>query len=284
MTGSGRTRVFLLHGLLGTAYGHFGSQIEAWRGRYDVVPVDLPGHGRCPVDAAENYLDHAFGYVVSLLERFGPARVVAASYAGGPIAVRCAAERPDLVNSLALSGFAPGIRRDALLAQLGGFWQLAEDHPDLAATYTRLHGDRWRATLRAFSADAARIFEYLHVENLSTDVLLANGTVKSVEHTAAVNARQLGPRVFGRVIEGAGHIPSHDKPADFTAALEEFWLCGELRNLLQENESTRRLDSLETVAVLTYLRDNGICGDVPEERPETIEGWGAWAVQRLLVS
>jgi pimeloyl-ACP methyl ester carboxylesterase len=84
--------VYVLHGLLGTAYGHFSHQIRAWEGRYRVVPVDLPGHGRCPLDAGEEYLDQAYEYLSALVTRFGPGRVVAASYLGSPLAVRCAEE------------------------------------------------------------------------------------------------------------------------------------------------------------------------------------------------
>jgi pimeloyl-ACP methyl ester carboxylesterase len=226
--------VYLLHGLLGTAYAHFGAQIRAWGSRHAVVPVDLPGHGRCPLDAGVEYLDEAFSYLVSVVERFGPGRLVAASYLGGPLAVRCAAQRPELVTSLVLTGFAPGLDRQAFLGLLAGFDRLAAEHPDLAAEYDRLHGSRWKDTLAAFGEHSARRFDRVLVPPaaigaLPVDTLIVNGSLKSVERTAAERASQFGSRSAGVVIDGAGHIASHDAPEAFTAAVEDFWRGGDNR-------------------------------------------------------
>lgn len=222
--------VYLLHGLLGTGYGHFSGQIRAWEGRYRVVPVDLPGHGRCRLDADPDYLDTALDYVTSVIERFGaPARLVAASYLGGPLAVRCATARPDLVESLVLTGFAPGLRRDVFVTLLAGFGPLVDRDPALVAEYDRLHGARWRATLAAFTAHVERAYEETALVRpealaaLDTDTLLINGTLKSVELAAARDAGRFGPRVHGHVIDGAGHIASHDAPDEFNSAVEAFW-------------------------------------------------------------
>ena len=278
--------VYALHGLLGTAYGHFGHQIRSWRERHRVVPVDLPGHGRCPLDAGEEYLDQAYGYVRALVSRFGPGRVVAASYLGGPIAVRLAAEHPELVSSLALTGFAPDLDRETFLRLLAGFPGVAAK-PELAAEYDRLHTARWRATLSAFSAAAAGVEPVTGagLGALAADVLLANGSHKSVERDAAERAARYGPRVRGHVLDGAGHIASHDAPAEFSSAVEAFWLRSDLGALLQERDTGRALDSLETVTVVTYLKGMGLKPeDGMPDRPTTIEGWGAWAAQRSLVS
>ncbi|GGS46035.1 MULTISPECIES: alpha/beta fold hydrolase [Actinokineospora] len=279
--------VYVLHGLLGTAYGHFGHQITAWRDRHRVVPVDLPGHGRCPLDAAEDYLDQAYGYVRALVSRFGPGRVVAASYLGGPVAVRLAAEHPELVSSLALTGFAPDLDRETFLRLLEGFPRLVEASPELAAEYDRLHTPRWRRTLAVFGAAAApaELVTGARLGALAADVLLVNGSHKSVEREAAERAGAFGPRVRGQVLDGAGHIASHDAPEAFTRAVEAFWLRSDLGNLLQERDAGRALDSLETVTVVTYLRGMGLAPDeAMPDRPTTIEGWGAWAAQRSLVS
>ncbi|HVV20617.1 MAG TPA: hypothetical protein VHF06_14370 [Pseudonocardiaceae bacterium] len=47
---------------------------------------------------------------------------------------------------------------------------------------------------------------------------------------------------------------------------------------LRESDPQRRLDSLETVVVMTFLTNRGIA--VPgagQQRPDTIEGWVRWA-------
>jgi pimeloyl-ACP methyl ester carboxylesterase len=225
--------VYLLHGLLGTGYAHFGAQIRAWGAGHRVVPVDLPGHGRCPLDAGPDYLDRSLHYVLTIIERFGCGRLVAASHLGGPLAVRAAAARPELMTSLVLTGFTPGLQRTPFLGQLAGFHRLAREHPQLAAEYERLHGMRWAATLDAFTADAERTFERTVLVRpqamaaLEVDTLVCNGSHKSVERAAAEDARHLGPRVRGRVLDGAGHIASLDAPDAFTAAVEEFWRAPE---------------------------------------------------------
>lgn len=279
--------VYVLHGLLGTAYGHFGHQIRAWRDRHQVVPVDLPGHGRCPLDAGERYLDQAYGYVRALVSRFGAGRVVAASYLGGPVAVRLAEEHPELVSSLVLTGFAPDLDRETFLRLLAGFPRVVESSPELAAEYDRLHAPRWRRTLAAFGAAAgpAGPVGGARLGALAAEVLLVNGSHKSVEREAAERARECGPRVRGRVLDGAGHIASHDAPEAFTRAVDEFWLRADLGELLQERDTGRSLDSLETVTVVTYLKGMGLApDDAMPDHPTTIEGWGAWAAQRSLVS
>jgi pimeloyl-ACP methyl ester carboxylesterase len=221
--------VYLVHGLLGTAYAHFGAQITGWRGRYQVVPVDMPGHGRCPVAAGEPYLVGALDYLTAVVRRFGPGRVIGASYLGGPLAVRLAAARPDLVDSLVLTGFAPGLAEDVFLRWVAGFQLLAERGTELAAEYDRLHGPGWRGTLLAFTADVGRAYRQraeVRPESLGAlemDVLIVNGSLKSVERAAAAGAHTFGPNVSGLVIEGAGHIASHDAPAAFNRAVERFW-------------------------------------------------------------
>jgi pimeloyl-ACP methyl ester carboxylesterase len=221
--------VYVLHGLLGTAYGHFGQQITRWQKRLPVVPIDLPGHGRCPVDAEGDYLDGALDYLIAIVERFGAGRLVAASYLGGPLAVRAAVRRPDLVRSVVLTGFAPGLDRSVFLGLLAGFHRLVDEHPDLAAEYDRLHTARWRDTLAAFTADVERDFERLALVRSDTlaalpmATLILNGSLKSVERAAARDAARSGRSVFGQVIDGAGHIASHDAPLAFSTAVEEFW-------------------------------------------------------------
>lgn len=66
----------------------------------------------------------------------------------------------------------------------------------------------------------------------------------------------------------------------------------ELGELIQESNVDRKLDSLETVVILIYLRDR-MPGHVEElerartsteERPTTIEEWVAWAAKHSVAS
>lgn len=241
MPGEARKPVYFLHGLLGTAYAHFGAQIQRWTGALAPVPVDLPGHGRCRVDAGPGYLDRALEYVTAVVSRFGRGRLVGASYLGGPLAVRLALARPDLVESVVLTGFAPGLDREVFLRWLAGFHTLARDNAELAAEYDRLHGARWRDTLAAYGDDVEYAYDQrvlVRAERLGAigaDVLIVNGSLKSVEREAAQRAAEFGPRVRGVVIDGAGHIASLGYDASdgvdggvdrFAVVVEDFWSEG----------------------------------------------------------
>jgi pimeloyl-ACP methyl ester carboxylesterase len=228
-TSGDRPVVYFLHGLLGTAHAHFANQIRAWRDGFRLLPVDLPGHGRCPLDAAERYGETARGYVLALLDRFGPGHLIAASYLGGPIAVRCARTRPDLVRSLVLTGFAPGLPRDVFLGWIQGFTVLADTNQELSREYDRLHGPRWRYTLAAYGGDAEQRYEASILVTsdvlgeLPVPTLIANGSLKAAERSAAVDGATFGPRVRGHVIDGAGHIAGADAPDEFNTVVESFW-------------------------------------------------------------
>ncbi|CAM5509667.1 putative 4,5:9,10-diseco-3-hydroxy-5,9,17-trioxoandrosta-1(10),2-diene-4-oate hydrolase [Streptomyces afghaniensis 772] len=232
----GKPTVYLVHGLLGTGYAHFSRQIGAWRDRYRVIPVDLPGHGRCPRDAEEDYFDGALRHLVTLVHGFGRGRLVGASYLGGPLAFRCAATRPDLVSSLVLTGFAPDAGREAFLSLIAGFDRLAAEQPALAAEYERLHTGRWKQTLAAVTGHCGRDFERTvlvrseDLASLRVPVFILNGSLKSAEKSAAERADGLGGRVRGRVVEGAGHLVCHDRPEEFNEAVEAFWQTSERDN------------------------------------------------------
>lgn len=226
---SRRPVVYLLHGLLGTGYAHFGPQVSAWRDTCRVLPVDLPGHGRCPRDARPDYYDDALRHVLALFDRFGPGRLVGASYLGGPLAARAAAARPRLVESLVLTGFVPDAPEAPFQERIAGFERLAAQHPDLAAEYERLHTVRWKQTLAAVVDHVARDFAgtvRLTTRDLTAHgirTLLLNGSLKSDERAAAQHLAALGGTVAGRVVPGAGHLVSRDAPERFTEAVETFW-------------------------------------------------------------
>lgn len=231
MTGAGRPRVYLVHGFLESAAGHYAEQIRALREQYEFVPLDLPGHGRCPVDAEGSFYRGAEHYLDVALRRFGPGHLAAASYVGSPVAVRVALRRPELVRSLVLQGFVPGLDRDTFTGWMNGFEHLAllaDEHPQLEAGYTRVHGRRWRHTVAAVLADVERYDERMRISEqqigaLPMPVLLINGSVRTVERECAQRADRFGPRVRGAVVADAGHLPGRQRPAEFNHLVSEFW-------------------------------------------------------------
>jgi len=228
MTGNGRQVVYFLHGLLATAHHHFAPQLRAWKEELAVVPIDLPGHGRCPLDANPRYTATAVNYTIAIMSRFGPGHVIAASYLGGPVALQSALQRPDLVRSLVLTGFVPDVPREIFALWLDGFIRLATEKPELTRWYEETHGSRWPRTLDAYSDDVRERYDEVSVTTqmlnlLHPPALIANGAEKSNERAAATDTARFGPRVYGQVIEGAGHIPGCDNPDEFNRVVRAFW-------------------------------------------------------------
>ncbi|MEX5309173.1 alpha/beta fold hydrolase [Kocuria sp. CPCC 205297] len=219
-------RIYLLHGLMGTAYAHFGVQIRRWHDD-GPVPVDLPGHGRCRLDAAPSYSEQAMQYVERILGRLGPGDVVAASYLGGPIAVSIAARRPDLVRSLVLCGTALPPDPKYVYSALRVFEKIAPPHSELSAAYDNLHGTRWRQTLRHFAADPGLVAAMSEVNtsrlaSLGLPVLICNGDLKQVERESVERLVSEERDIEGRVVAGTGHLPSVDRPERFAEIVEEW--------------------------------------------------------------
>ena len=229
MTGNCQQRVYFLHGLLATAHIHFGPQLRAWKEELAVVPVDLPGHGDCPLDANPRFVATAVRYALAVMDRFGPGHVIAASYLGSPVAVRSALQRPDLVQSLVLTGFAPGVPQHVFALWLESFSRLAAENNQLTQWYEQTHGARWTETLAAYTGDVQERYDEdvcvspNMLSMLQRPALIANGAVKSNERDAATGAANLGPNVRGHVIQDAGHITGCDRPEEFNQIVRAFW-------------------------------------------------------------
>lgn len=224
-----RERVFLLHGFMGTCTAHFANQLNEWRDSKQVVGIDLPGHGKVAPDAEGPYWTCALEYVTTILDRFGGGHVIGLSYLGGAVAARLAAERPEFVTSLILSGFVPEIPQVAVTGWVLAFRSLAEQHEEIAAEYERLHGPRWEETLRHVCEHIVSDYPGTvritreHLAELSQPVLLVNGTRRTDEREVA-GSLPVRPGVLDvALLPGAGHIAPHDSPRLFNAHAEEFW-------------------------------------------------------------
>jgi 3-oxoadipate enol-lactonase len=98
--------VVLLHAV-GYDLTYWDRQIEALRGKYNVVAFDLPGHGSSPGGPEDWSFEYAAVTVSKLIEEVSakPVHLVGISF-GGMIAQVTALARPDLVRSLTLIGTA----------------------------------------------------------------------------------------------------------------------------------------------------------------------------------
>lgn len=233
---SGAAPVYLLHGLLGSCAAHFAGQMEAWQGRYELIPFDLPGHGASAQDAGRPYYATAVELLAHRMGEHGPGHVIGLSYLGGSVALRCALAHPDLFCSLVLSGYIPEVPETALNTWADAFQVLARQNPSLAQKYERLSGARWERTLKTIRMEIRE--EYATsiavrkdmLAELRVPTLLLNGSLRSDERQAAVDMPRYSPLIDAGLVPGAGHIASHDQPDIFNRIVETFWNRTQGRN------------------------------------------------------
>jgi 2-succinyl-6-hydroxy-2,4-cyclohexadiene-1-carboxylate synthase len=236
----GGPRVALVHG--------FTQTLASWaplagrlRARWEVVRVDLPGHGGSGAVRAD-----LPGAAALLADAAGPAAYLGYSL-GGRVCLRLALDRPDLVRALVLLGASPGIAdASERAARRAADEALARDlERDGVAAFL----DRWLAgplfaTLPAERAGreerlgngAAGLAAALRLlgtgaqaplwprlPGLAAPVLLVAGELDGkFAALAARMAASIGPRARVALVPGAGHAAHLERPERFAELVEEF--------------------------------------------------------------
>ncbi len=235
---TGRPRVVLVHGFTQT-HRSWDAVAAALAPRFEVVTIDLPGHG----GSASARLDFA-ATAAALVDAGGPATYAGYSM-GGRLCLRAALDHPQAVRSLVLVGASPGIadpaereerrRSDSRLAT------------DLAAAGTRAFLEAWLAqpmfettdprpedlearranppeglawALRALGTGAQEPL-WDRLGELAMPVLLVAGSGDAKFRALAERmAAAVGPRARTAWVEGAGHAVPLDRPSDCASLIE----------------------------------------------------------------
>ena len=103
--------LLLLHGFTGSG-ASWAPQLETFRHHFDVVAVDLIGHGRSDAPAGpERYrIESAVADLVALLDTLAIARAAVLGYSmGGRVALHLALAAPERLSALVLESASPGI-------------------------------------------------------------------------------------------------------------------------------------------------------------------------------
>ena len=237
--------IVLLPGLgqLRSAYRQLVPELVA-RG-FRTVALDLRGHGGSSVGWPAHGADAMGPDVVALVEALGgPALLVGNSYGAGP-AVWAAAERPDLVAGLVLTGpfvrpqRTPWVMRAAMRVLFGGPWRVAawdaftsgllkagrpDDH---AAERARLRASlrepgRFEALAAMLARDDAPIEARLGRVRAPSLVLM--GTADPDWPDPMAEARAVAEALGGRAeaLDGVGHYPHLEVPAPLADRLTGF--------------------------------------------------------------
>ena len=233
-------RVVLAHGFTQTLAA-WGPVAERLAGRWQVVRLDLPGHG------GSGGVRVGFAEAAGLVGEAGGVGVYCGYSLGGRLCLRLALDRPDLVEGLVLVGASPGI------ADPGARAGRRADDEALAGEIERegvaVFLDRWLAgplfaTLPAEAAgradrlaNTAEGLAYAlrrlgtgaqdplwdRLPTLRPPTLLVAGALDAkFAAVAAEMAAAIGPRARVALVPGAGHAVHLERPAELAALVERF--------------------------------------------------------------
>lgn len=233
---------FLHHG------GMWKAQIEALRGRYRLISVDAPGHGRSPVLRRPFDMDACARAAAEVLDARGVQRAAFAGLSwGGMTAIALATTAPSRVSALALldtSGRAEprahlpkyyalaAVQRTlgavpALLRQVAPIMFAEETRrrePQLVAEWLayvgRLDGEAvWRG-LDCIMRRPDRL-EALRAVRVPTLVVVGEHDVAQPPEESARLARAI-PGARLEIVRGAGHLTAVERPREVSALLGDF--------------------------------------------------------------
>lgn len=233
-------RVVLVHGFTQTLHSWHASA-DLLSGGFEVVRVDLPGHG----DSTR--LRMGFAETAASLGDTGGAGIYVGYSMGGRLCLRLALERPNLVKALVLIGTSPGlagpkersgrVQADERLARdieaMGTVafldrWMAQPMFSTLKPTGTDL--DARRANTASGLASAVRLLGtgvqeplWDHLGQLTMPVLLvAGGRDSKFILLAERMAGSIGDNAQVLAMAGTGHAPHLEEPKVFCQMLWRF--------------------------------------------------------------
>lgn len=211
-------------------------QIDALADRYRCVSVDLPGHGT-QRDAAFSIDEAAAGVIRAIDEAAAGRAVVVGLSLGGYIAMTVAGRHPERVRGLVIAGSTrepAGVSR--LMFGLYGLGLRLAPQPAVRvialAWFRRRYGTPLATAITAgghFAKGGGRAVMHLARGRFKDwllayggPILVINGSMDLVFRIGAGRFLAGVPGVRSHTIPRAGHLSNVDKPAAFTALVEEF--------------------------------------------------------------
>lgn len=232
-------RVVLVHGFTQTQ-ASWDSVAGDLADRYEIVRVDLPGHG------ASAHVQLDFPAAAAAVGDAGGRGVYVGYSLGGRLCLRLALDRPDLVTALVLVGTSPGLANEgerearqrtdeewATLIERDGvdaFLDRWLEQPLFATLPREVAGldERRRnpaaglaATLRSLGTGVQEPL-WDRLPSLATPTLLVAGARDEKFAALAAAIAERAPAATVELIDGAGHAAHLERPEAFAQAVEGF--------------------------------------------------------------
>ena len=220
-------KVYLLHGFMGTAHSHFSHQVAKWKDSYELIPLDLPGHGNAKEDSSENYFEESLEWLISQLERQGEGYIVGLSL-GASLAIHTALIIPELVKGVVLTGYSPFIpdaMKNVMEKQYEYFLNIQKNDEKVAQHFAYLHGERWKETLK--NVLHTMTFNYPTVsndelKNITVPLLILNGSQEFHEVDAVSIIKKTVHEAEVGLVPNSGHTANIDQPEVYNRMVEHF--------------------------------------------------------------
>jgi pimeloyl-ACP methyl ester carboxylesterase len=200
----------LLHGAFGTIESCFAGLLPALASHFEVIAVELQGHGRTRDVARPLTYEGMAGDTAALLEALDITRAHFVGYSmGGAVALQLALDRPELIDHLVFAGGA-AFDASGVYAELDAAFESFDPH-ELDGTrwheaYCRVapDPDAWTSLLlKVNQLDRARVSwprDRLGALQVPTLLIIGDADIVRPEHTVEM-FRLLGGGVPGDLVE-----------------------------------------------------------------------------------
>lgn len=250
VAGAGESRpwITMVHGA-SQHRGLFSAQVDAFKGDYRLLLIDLPGHGRSSACPGPYGLMEYARAVLAAIRACAIARThFWGTHTGAGIALLLAAQHPQLIASLVLDGaILPGVDLPYVTARLARARQTARERGIEAARAEWFRESRWFDVIRARPAEcrAKQHWDLIAgfsgrpwldtsapepvatirpaLARIAQPVLLVNGEhdVEDFFRVADEIASSI-PRAQRVTIPGAGGFPLWEFPAEVNVLVKRF--------------------------------------------------------------
>ncbi|NMH68086.1 alpha/beta hydrolase [Bacillus sp. RO3] len=212
--------IYFIHGLMGTGESHFKEQMDRFKKEYNVLPIDLPGHGQNAQDAEDPFFEPTLEWLMKELRKTGPGYIIGLSM-GASFALHLAIRYPELTKGIVLTGYVPTIPKHmhaTMEKQYHYLHTIKEEVPETATEYLFLHGGRWEDTLHK----VVKCFTYHYpdvsdqqIKELTVPTFIVNGGKEQHEVDSVHHLSSLNKRIRPEIIPDGGHLANMEYPSLF---------------------------------------------------------------------